>query len=92
MISTSLRVEDIFDGASNFLSWKEIFTLVLKEYDLWELVEKVVVPPIDLEALTTHEKKEIKDNSFILDSMKDHLIPHLLKTTKYMFYSLVGLS
>jgi hypothetical protein len=51
--------------------------LALKEYDLWELVDKVVVPPIDPQALEAHEKKEIKVEWVILDSMKDHIIPHL---------------
>ena len=65
----------------------------LKEYDLWELVEKVVAPPIDLVALVVHEKKEIKVERVILDSVKDHIIPHLSekKATKEMFDSLVGL-
>jgi hypothetical protein len=47
MASTPLRVEDRLDGASNFLSWKARVTLALKEYDLWELVDKVVAPPTD---------------------------------------------
>jgi hypothetical protein len=34
MATTPLRVEDILDGASNFLSLKERVTLELKEYDL----------------------------------------------------------
>jgi hypothetical protein len=76
MASTSLVFKDIFDGASNFLSWKERFTLELKEYDLWEFMDKVLVPPIDLTSLVAHEKKEIKSKRFILDSMKDHLILH----------------
>jgi hypothetical protein len=42
MASTSLRVEDRLDGASNFLSLKARVTLALKEYYLWELVDKVV--------------------------------------------------
>jgi hypothetical protein len=93
MTSTILRVEDKLDGASNFLSWKARVTLALKEYDLWELENKVVVPltvPMDL---TTHEKKEIKAESVILDSVKDHIIPHLSqkKTSKDMFDSLLGL-
>jgi hypothetical protein len=58
--STSLRVEDRLDGASNFLSWKERVTLDLKEYDLWELVDKVVVPLTYPTALEAHKKKEIK--------------------------------
>jgi hypothetical protein len=46
------RVKDKLDGASKFLYWKSRMTLVLKEYDLWELVDKVVVPqrdPVDME-------------------------------------------
>jgi hypothetical protein len=43
--------------------------------------------------LAAHEKKEIKVERVILDSVKDHLIPHLSekKTAKEMFDSLVGL-
>jgi hypothetical protein len=51
METTSLRVEDRLDGASNFLSWKERVTFLLKEYDLWEIVDKVVPPLTDLQAL-----------------------------------------
>jgi hypothetical protein len=40
MVVESLIFEDILNGTSNFLSWKARVTLVLKEYDLWELVEK----------------------------------------------------
>jgi hypothetical protein len=47
----TLRVEDRLDGASKFLSWKSRVTLALKEYDLWELVDKVVVPPTDPDRL-----------------------------------------
>jgi hypothetical protein len=60
MASTSLRVEDRLDGASNFLSWKERVTLALKEYDLWEIVDKVVVPPNRSTRFGAHKKKEIK--------------------------------
>jgi hypothetical protein len=60
MEATPLRFKDILDGASNFLCWKERVTLAFKEYDLWELVDKVFTPPIDLVALEDHKKKEIK--------------------------------
>jgi hypothetical protein len=60
METTPLRVEDRLDGASNFLSWKERVTLAFKEYDLWELVDKVVTPPTDPTTLEAHNKKEIK--------------------------------
>jgi hypothetical protein len=51
--------------------------LVLKEYDFWELVDKVVSPSIDSTTLGAHEKEEIKNETVILDSVKDHLISHL---------------
>jgi hypothetical protein len=90
---SNLRVEDRLDGASNFLSWKARVTLLLKEYDLWEIVDKVVPPPTDPQALAAHQKKEIKAQWVILDVVKDHLIPHLSekKTTKEMFDALVSL-
>jgi hypothetical protein len=93
MATTPLRVEDILDGASNFLSWKTRVTLALKEYDLWELVDKVVAPLIDPADLVVHQKKEIKAEQVLLDLVKDHIIPHLSekKMTKEMFDSLVGL-
>jgi hypothetical protein len=52
MEKTPLRVEYKLDGTSNFLSWKARVTLMLKEYKLWELVEKLVSPltyPMQLE-------------------------------------------
>jgi hypothetical protein len=81
------------EGASNFLSWKERVTLDLKEYDLWELVGKVVVPSTYMLALAAHGKEEIKVEQVNLDSVKDHLVPHLSKKkmTKEMFDSMVGL-
>jgi hypothetical protein len=93
METTPLRVEDKFDGAFNFISCKTRVTLALKEYDHWEIVDKVVTPPTDLVALEAHNKKEIKAERVLLDFMKDHLIPHLTKknTTKEMFDALVSL-
>jgi hypothetical protein len=60
MEKKSLRVEDRLDGASNFLSWKERVTLALKEYDLWELLDKVVTPLTNMATLYAHNNKDIK--------------------------------
>jgi hypothetical protein len=70
---TPLRVEDKLDGESNFLSWKARVTLALKEYDLWDFVEKLVTPPIDPTTLEAHNKKEIKVERVLLDLVKDNL-------------------
>jgi hypothetical protein len=60
METTSLRVEYTLDGAYNFLYWKSRVTLALKEYGLWETVEKVVLPLINPQDLSVHKKKKIK--------------------------------
>jgi hypothetical protein len=67
--------------------------LALKKYDLWEIVDKLVLPRIDLQDLGVHQKKEIKGQWLILDPVKDHIIPHLSKknTSKDIFHSLLGL-
>jgi hypothetical protein len=93
METTPLIVEDRLGGASNFVSWKESVTLEFKEYDIWVSVDKVVTSPTDLTTLESHNKKDFKTQRVILDSVKDHLIPHLSekKMTKEMFDALVGL-
>ena len=52
----------------------------------------VILDPNDARELTIH-KKEVNANRVLLDSMKDHLIPHISekKTTKDMYNALVGL-
>jgi hypothetical protein len=77
MEKTPLIFEDRLDATSKFLCWKERVTLALKEYDLWELVEKLVVPSTDPAVLEVHWKKEIKPKQVLLDSVKDHIIPQL---------------
>jgi hypothetical protein len=54
MPTTPLRVEYILDGASNFLSWKARVNLALKEYELWDLVDKVVFQLTDPTYLKLH--------------------------------------
>jgi hypothetical protein len=87
MEATLLTIEDRLDGTSNFLSWKARVTLMLKDYDLWESVDKAITPPIDLTNSDAHNKKYIKGERVLLDSVKDHLIPHLnkKKMTREMF-------
>jgi hypothetical protein len=67
--------------------------LSLKEYDLWELVNKVVTPPTYPPALEVHNKKDTKVKKLFLDLVKEHIIPHLSEKnmTKEMFDSLVSL-
>jgi hypothetical protein len=56
-------------------------------------VDTTITPPTVLTTLDSHNKKEIKVERVLLDSVKEHLIPHLneKKMTKAMFDSLVSL-
>jgi hypothetical protein len=64
---------------------------------LWDIVENTtthpVVVPTDATLLAAYTKKSIKAKRFILDAIKDHLIPHLTgKTHAYeMWESLTKL-
>jgi hypothetical protein len=95
-MATGLRVEDRLDGAANFGAWKEMISL-LQENELWDIVENTTTHPvvvaIDATLLASYTKKSIKAKRFILDAIKDHLIPHLTgKTHAYeMWESLTKL-
>jgi hypothetical protein len=84
-MATGLRVEDRLDGATNFGAWKERMILLLQENELWDIVENttthLVVVPTDATLLAAYTKKSIKAKRFILDAIKDHLIPHLTGKT-----------
>jgi hypothetical protein len=53
----------------------------------------VVVAPTDPRELETYKKKEVKAKWVFLDSVKDHLIPHIVEKTsaKHMYDALVDL-
>jgi hypothetical protein len=92
MVGT-LRVEDRLEGATNFRAWKARILLLLEENDVKVYIEMVILDPNDAQELTTHKKEEVKAKRVLLDSVKDHLIPHIFekKTTKDMYDALVGL-
>jgi hypothetical protein len=56
--------------------------VVLKKNKIYNYVNSVAAPPTtDPIALDLHEVKEAKALRIILDGVKDHLIPHLVKKT-----------
>ena len=77
MASIGLRVEDRLDGGGNWTSWRARIVLLMEEYELWEIVETVVVVPTDPTLLVEFKKKNIKAKRIILDLVKDHIIPHV---------------
>jgi hypothetical protein len=87
---TGLRVEDGLDGAANFISWKERIVLLLQECEVWDIMENTqtnhVTVPTDATLLFAYNKKNIKAKRIILDTIKDHVIPHV--TGKYNSYEM----
>jgi hypothetical protein len=89
-----IRYEDRLEGISNYLQWKVRRSTILWENKLWSFVNTiVVVPKTNPIALDVHEGKEAKTHRFILDGVKDSLIPHLAekKTTYEMWETLENL-
>ena len=67
--------------------------MLLEENNLKDYVEIVILDPNDAQELAVHKKKEVEAKRVLLDSVNDHLIPHISekKTTKDMYDALVGL-
>jgi hypothetical protein len=85
-----MRVEDRLEGSGNFISWKYRLQMILDENDLLEHVTLDVPKPEEEEKKTKNKKNEKKAKRILLDSVKDHLIPHIceLQTTRKMCESL----
>ena len=81
---TGLRVEDRLDGQSNFGAWKERIINVLEEADVWDIVEKMVVPPTDATQLAAYKKKCIKAKRLILDGVLPPDFAHMNMVPKTM--------
>ena len=72
-----MRVEDRLNRGGNWRPWRVRIVLLLEEYELWEIVETVVVVSTDPTLLIEFKKKNIKAKRIILDLVKDHIIPHV---------------
>ena len=80
MSSARLLFEDRMDGSDNFSPWKECITVLFQELELWDIVgaSDTITIPTDDAMKTVFEKKDIKVQIFFLDSIKDHVIPHII--------------
>jgi hypothetical protein len=89
----TLKLEDSLERATNFRAWKARVILLLEDNFLKEYVEDVVRSPTDLVDLAFHKKREVKAKWVLLESVKDHLIPHIFEkvTFKDMYDALVGI-
>ena len=83
-MSHQTKLDEKLQGADNLWAWKYRISSVLEENDLDSYIhEEVAVPEAD-EAKALHNKNLVKAKRIIVDSIKDHLIPHVssLKTPK----------
>ena len=87
------KFADKLEGAENFQAWKYKILLILEENDLGKYVNEEVAEPKGEEAKASHKKNMVRAKRIIVDSIKDHLIPHIsgLKTSKQMFDALIKL-
>jgi hypothetical protein len=92
MVNT-LNIEDMLEGETIFWAWKDRILLLLEENDLKEYVEGVVPSPTNPHELLAHVKKVVKAKRVLLDSVKDHMIPHIYekKIVKDVYGDLVCL-
>jgi hypothetical protein len=90
MSTYQMRVEDRLAGASNWSPWKARMIFVLEDLELWDIVE-AVVPPIFVTApilVAEFRKRNNKAKRTICDTVRDHIIPHLMgKTCAYKMWA-----
>ena len=75
---TSVKVEDILYGASNFNSWKSRVLFILEENDIQRHVEEDFPKPEDESEKFHWKRNEARAKRILVDSVKDHLVPHIL--------------
>ena len=83
-MSHHTKLEDKPEGYDNFQAWKHRISLFLEENELDTYINEEVPVLGGDEAKALHKKKLVKAKRIIVDSIKDHLIPHVssLKTPK----------
>ena len=65
------------EGADNFRAWKYRISLVLEENELDSYINEEVPVVEGDEDKALHKKKLVMAKRIIVDSIKDHLIPHV---------------
>jgi hypothetical protein len=88
-MTPNTKIEEKIEGAKNFRAWKYRVMLILEENDVEHFVKEVLEPEEDV-AKAKYKKSLVKAKRIIVDSIKDHLIPHVSSLTnpKQMFDAL----
>ena len=89
-MAPSTKLDEKLEGVDNFLAWKHRMMLILEENDLEDFIKEEVPEHNKDEAKKIHKKNMVKAKRIVVDSIKDHLIPHVssLTTPMQMFDAL----
>ena len=93
MAPHGLRDHDRLEGLSNFSVWKARILIVLEAYGLRDHAEQTLATPTDADLLWKHKEAAGHAKRLIMDSIKDHIVPHIAekRTTNEMWKSLTSL-
>ena len=92
-MAVQLRVEDRFQGAQNFPTWKEMITRILDVSDAKEHIDFTKVAPTNPIDLIAWKKIDSRAMLIIMDGVKDHIVSHISgkKTALEMWKALESL-
>ena len=81
------------EGVDKFRAWKYKISLILEENDLDQYISKEITELEGDKTKDIHKNNFVKAKRVIVDSIKDHLIPHVssLKTLKEVLDALTKL-
>ncbi len=92
-MAPSTKLDEKLEGVEKFQAWKYIIMLILQENDPDDFIKSNVPKLEGEEDKAKHKKDMIQAKRIIVDSIKDHLIPHVspLETPKQMYDTLARL-
>ena len=82
-----MKLDEKLEGSDKFQAWKYRISLFLEENELDTYTSGEVLVSEGDEAKSLNKKNLVKAKRIIVDSIKDHLIPHVssLKKPKEIF-------
>ena len=84
-MSLGLRLKDRLDGHSNYSTWRERIQSIFEEAEVWGIMvhtaQRLVTVPANSVQLADFNKKNAKRKILILDGVKGHVLPHVIRNT-----------
>ena len=77
MAPHGLSDQDRLQGLSKFSVWKARNLIVFEAYGLRDYAEKTLATPTDADLLWKHREAAGHAKRLIMDSIKDHIVPHI---------------